>query len=77
MILTWHCYWKYLLHMLISVEFKHMSALPRITLDQIQSICRGQIKGFPYITPCKSCEPQGGAKFDPKAISWALLVEAH
>ena len=35
-------------------------------------------EAFPIdITPCKSCEPQGGAKFDPGAISWALLVEAH
>ena len=25
----------------------------------------------------KTCEPKSGAKFDPRAIIWALSVEAH
>ena len=32
---------------------------------------------FPYISPCKTCDLRGGAKFDPRAIPWALLVEVH
>ena len=25
----------------------------------------------------KTCDPWGGAKFDPRAINWTLMVEAH
>ena len=32
---------------------------------------------FYNISQFKSCDSQGGAKFDPRAIIWALLVEAH
>ena len=34
-------------------------------------------KVFPHINQCKTSDPRGGAKFDPRAIIWALLVEAH
>ena len=34
-------------------------------------------RGFPYISLGKTCDPQGGAKFDPRAKIWTLLVEAH
>ena len=32
---------------------------------------------FSYVGQCKTGDPQGGAKFDPRAIIWALLVEAY
>ena len=32
---------------------------------------------FPSISPYKTCDPRGGAEFDPRAIPWALLVEVH
>ena len=38
---------------------------------------QGDLAIFPNINPCKTCDPRGGAKFDPRAIPWALLVEAH
>ena len=40
---------------------------------------KGDFAIFPYISPCKTCDPQGRgrAKFDPRAIPWALLVEVH
>ena len=37
----------------------------------------GDLASFPYISQWKTCDPWGGAKFDPRAISWALLVEDH
>ena len=36
-----------------------------------------EILKFSLYNPCKTCDPQGGAKFDPRAIFWALLVEAY
>ena len=30
-----------------------------------------------YIGQCKTSDPWGGVKFDPRAIIWALLVEAN
>ena len=38
---------------------------------------QGDLAIFPYISQCKTCGPRGGAKIDPRAIPWALLVEAH
>ena len=38
---------------------------------------QGDLAIFPSISQCKTCNPRGGAKFDPRAIPWALLVEAH
>ena len=32
---------------------------------------------FPLYDQCKTCDPRGGAKFYPRAIIWALLVESH
>ena len=34
-------------------------------------------KVFPFISQRKTCDPQGGAIFDPRSIIWTLLVEAH
>ena len=34
-------------------------------------------KSFPYLSPCKNCDPRSGAKFHPRAINLAVLVEAH
>ena len=36
-----------------------------------------EISKTPYKGRCKTTDPRGGAKFDPRAIIWALLVEAH
>ena len=33
-------------------------------------------KVFP-ISPNETCDPRGGAKFHPRAIIWALLVQAY
>ena len=38
---------------------------------------QGDLAIFPSISQCKTCNPRGGAKFDPRAIPWTLLVEAH
>ena len=35
------------------------------------------LASFPYIIPCKTCDPWDGAKFDQRAMIWTLLVEAH
>ena len=32
---------------------------------------------FPYLSLFKTSDPRSGAKFDLRAIIWALLVEAH
>ena len=32
---------------------------------------------FPIQAHVKLMTPRGGAEFDPRAIPWALLVEAH
>ena len=32
---------------------------------------------FPYASPCKTCDPRGWAKFDPRGMLLALLVEAY
>ena len=32
---------------------------------------------FPVLAHVKLVTPGAGAKFDPRAISWALLKEAH
>ena len=40
--------------------------------------CGGLLdKVFPSISPNKTCNAWIGAKFDPRAIFWALLVEAY
>ena len=31
----------------------------------------------PYISQCKTSDPRGGAKSDPRAIIWALLIHIH
>ena len=31
-------------------------------------LVQGDFSSFPYIIPCKTCDPRGGAKFDPRAI---------
>ena len=37
---------------------------------------QGDLASFPLISPCKTFDPQGKAKFDPRAILWTNLVEA-
>ena len=32
---------------------------------------------FYYVSQCKSCDPQGGAIFDPRGIIRTNLVEVH
>ena len=35
----------------------------------------GDFLSFRYVNPCKTCDPWGGAKFDPRVIIWTLVVD--
>ena len=35
----------------------------------------GDFLSFLYISPCRTCDPRCGIKFDSRAIIWALLVD--
>ena len=37
---------------------------------------QGDLAIFPNISPCKTFD-RGGGEFDPRALPWAFLVEAH
>ena len=63
------------------------TSLSEGTLDKV--ICKiwyakafwlgtGRFLKFSLYRPmCKTSDPRSGAKFDPRAIIWILLVEAH
>ena len=42
-----------------------MQNLVTLGLKAIQ----GEFQRFPYIIPCKTCDPRGGVKFDPKGYN--------
>ena len=41
------------------------------------ALYRSTGSSFPFINPSKTCDPWGGAKFDLRAIIWALSIEAY
>ena len=40
--------------------------IPNILDLGLVLVYKKKFKGFPYIYLCKTCDPQGGANFDPK-----------
>ena len=57
--------------LLVDATYQNSTPLALVVLDKKVCSC------FPYISLCKTCDPQGETIFSPRGKFWTNLVEVH